>query len=107
MEKKEFTQATLRVAEVFGDIVAPTKKGEHCYGLLGWARFPGTARHAEFVWRKYGLLDNLVLLCTAEEANARLQKTGIDSFRAYKTKSGRFCRLSNKITREGETLPPK
>ena len=93
MKKQEFINEVLKIATALGDYVRPTNKGEHCTAFLGFTCMPGTYRHAEFVWRKYGTLQNLIIFRTADEINSILSDYNITSFKARPTKSGQMCRL--------------
>lgn len=67
----------------------------HYNGTL-WLFLPGSEAHAIKLWRSGKCEYNVVILETAEEANAKLQVIGVTKFYAVPTKSGRFCKLRRK-----------
>ena len=67
----------------------------HYNGILS-DFLPGSEAHAIRLWRSGECEYNVVILETAEEANAKLQAIGVTRFYAVPTKSGRFCRLRRK-----------
>lgn len=72
-------------------VVRPAKKGEHVGNFVGFCIWPGTERHWESVWQKYGNIMNFTILYTADEVSSILSK--IDFVKVTPTKSKRFCRL--------------
>lgn len=94
--KKEFIKQTLMIAEAIKDNESVTRKGQRGGKYFaGWQMFPGTEDHAKHVYKKFGTLWNCSLSYTANEMNLILKDLGVTLFKAYPTKSRRFCRLRN------------
>lgn len=93
MKKQEFIEKGINLTKVLEEngIVRPAKKGEHVGNFVGFCVWPGTERHWERIWQKYGNIMNFTVLNTAEEVRSIL--SGVDFVKVTPTKSGRFCRL--------------
>ena len=92
MKKAEFIEVVLTISDALKDLVNVSKKGEHCLWCLGDSCLPGTYRHAEILWRKYGTLSNLIILYDAKIVQERLDAAGVVHFYAVPPKSKRCCR---------------
>ena len=96
MTRTEFLSNCSKLSQVSvnGKSLSISEKGKH-YNELGCSVLPGTERHAIQVWRKYGTLQNYVVVnILADELNAEFNRLGI-TFVAKPTKSKTMCRIYN------------
>lgn len=91
MTTKEFLKVAPKITKT--GLFYNLKKGEKGQWRLGFTIFGSTDSHYQTIWRKYGTLENMVILETAEYANEILKRECISEFIAKPTKSGRMCRL--------------
>ena len=91
MTTKQFANMAHKITAT--NLFTNLKKGEHGTKELGRLYFGTTTLHYATIWRKYGTLENLIVMKTAKETNAILKEYGITEFIAKPTKNKLSCRL--------------